>query len=229
MFDCIVAFLDKWQTLITGLLALLAAIPTIILLHKQINVSERHERTRRKTTEAASRAVLPLTLSTIIDYAEQSSNTLHTLYQNREGEVIPERVRAIDIPIVPESAIDSLQSMIEASTNPEIAKVIAKIIGKIQIQNSRIRSVIHQEQAIRPDHIMLVTAKNIEGYVIDSAIIRTLAESLFAYARFESEAPEEVNWDNVSRSLRLLNWVEHIHTDLYQTVATRRARSALIE
>lgn len=164
MLECIVEFLNKWQTLITGLLALLAAIPTVYLLHRQINLSERHERTRRETSEAAARAVLPLTLSAIIDYAEQSSNTLHTLYQNREEEVIPESIRAIELPLVPESAISSLQSMIEASTNPSIIKVVAKLIQKIQIQNSRIRSVVHEELAVT-NHIRLVTARNIEGHI----------------------------------------------------------------
>lgn len=229
MSDCIVEFLNTWQTLITGLLALLAAIPTVYLLHRQINLSERHERTRRETSEAAARAVLPLTLSAIIDYTEQSSNTLHTLYQGRDDEVIPERIRTIDIPQVPESAIGSLQSMIEASTNREVVKVISKLIQKIQIQNSRMNSVVYQERAARPNSINLVTASNIEQHIIDSAIIHAFASSLFGYARFESEFSEALNWNSVSISLRLLNWVEHFHPKLYEIVETQRSRGALVE
>ena len=223
------SFLEKWQTLLAGLLALGAAIWGAILLKSQIAISENHENTRRKTAEAAARAVLPLTLSSIIDYTEQSSNTLHTLYQSREGEVIPERARTIDIPQVPESAIGSLQSMIESSTNPEIVKVISKLIQKIQIQNSRMRSAAHREQSIRPNRINLVLARYVEDYIIDSAKIHAFASSLFSYARFSSETPEEVSWDNVSQSLMLLNWAEHIHTDLYKTLAIHRAESTLVE
>lgn len=229
MSDCSTEFFCKWQTLISGILALVAAVWTVCVLKRQINLSERHERTRRETSEAAARAVLPLTLSAIINYARQSSNTLYALYKNREGEVITERMQTIELPPIPESAIGSLQSMIEASTNQAVVKVIAKIIGKIQIQNSRIRSVVHEEQAVRPNHVSLVTARNIEDYIIDSAIIFAFAESLFDYARLQSETPEEVKWSNVSRALCRLDWDEHNYAPLHQTVARMSASAALIE
>lgn len=228
MLKCAVILLYKWQTLITGLLALLAAIPTVFLLHRQINLSERHERTRRQTQEAAARAVLPLTLSAIIDYAQQSSVILHSLYQNREGQVIPKEVRVFDAPLVPESAIGSLQSMIEASTNKSVVIVITKLINKIQIHNSRLYSIIYKKQAVLPI-TKLVAVINIEGLVIDTAMIHTLAGSLFSYARSESETPEEVSWDDVSSSLRLLKWYEPDFNDLHQKVASKKSRSAVIE
>jgi hypothetical protein len=235
MLEYIVEFLDKWQTLISGVLALFAALITIRAIHRQINLSEGHERRRREVSEDAARAVLPLTLSAISEYVQQSSDKLHTLYNNSEEGFIPEKNRAIEFPPVPESAISSLQSMIEASTNREVVKVISKIIRRIQIHDSRTRSLVHHEQVGHSGYAMLVTVKNIvtvkdiEEHAIGSAIIHTLAESLFAYARFKSETPEEVSWNRVECSLLLLNWDNHIHTGLYESVATRKARSALIE
>lgn len=224
-------FIQDWQTLLAGLLALTSAIWGVVTLQKQITLSEKHEHQRLMAKEKAARAVLPLTLSTIINYVEQSSNFLRPIYESRENGSIPEQARTnVNVPKVPESAIGSLQSMVEAAapTNPNIADAIAKLIQQIQIQNSRMASIVSREDSRNPIHISIVLTINIESLIIKTAVIQVLAECLLEYARYEAETPSMPTWDNVSRALRLQNWLEHLHPDLYGTVTQRSARAAPI-
>jgi citrate lyase gamma subunit/uncharacterized membrane protein YidH (DUF202 family) len=221
------SFLNSWQTLIAGLLALGAAIWGWSLVNKQIAVTERHEYERWRTKEMAARSLLPLTLSAIIDYVEQISGILHTLYNSKQDEAIPRDARNITIPPVPNEIIISLQSFIEATKREDIAMLIAKILQKIQIQGARLRSISDRNGA--NNYIHIVTATNIETYFVDAAIIYAIASSLFYYARFEKEQAETTSWDDVTRNLRALHCWEGTHQRVYENVQRRAELGALVE
>ncbi len=232
MLDCIVDFLDQWQTLITGFLALVSAIPTIYFLRKQITQSDTHERERRQAAQDAARAVLPLTLSLIIEYAEESSRILHSVYNQREDQSIPYEARKIHFPKIPEVAVSSLQSFIAAPRGGmgnhklreklelEVKQRINKMIVRIQIQNSRLRKLDSRE---------VVLTLNIEEYVLDTAKIYAMTSSLFDYARYKSDKPNEINWGRVSEALRHLNWPQDSFPSLYKTLENRKQKLDLFE
>src|SRR5688572_15153227 len=71
-FRCGIDWLNTWQTLFGGILAIAAAAFAI-------GQTERHESRRRQSRHAAARATLPLTLSGICDYATSVAGHLRTV------------------------------------------------------------------------------------------------------------------------------------------------------
>lgn len=221
-------FIENWQTLIAGFLALGAGIYGARVLNKQITLSEKQEAARTKAREDAARVVLPLTLSTIIEYAQKSSHFLYRYYKAIEDNVVPESVRNVTPPSVPEMAISSLQTVVETTTNPEISRVVSKLVGRVQIQSARIRDTIHSPEMARDDGLWIVTAENVASYVVDTAIIYAFASSLFDYARFKSESPKETTWDDVACSLRAMLWFED-HKLVYDKLSDCQSKQKLVE
>lgn len=57
------AWVYDWQTLVSGLLAVVAAAVSVYFLNKQIRQAEQHEKERLARRLVAERGVMPATLS----------------------------------------------------------------------------------------------------------------------------------------------------------------------
>ena len=94
---CLLARLGQiaydWQTLITGLLALGAAIAGVVILHKQIRQTQKLEDARRARKVASLKAVGPLSLGAIIEYAKTCTKELKALYKACGDEMALPRSR----------------------------------------------------------------------------------------------------------------------------------------
>lgn len=66
-----VSFADHWQTLISGILAILAALSGAGLVYYQTRQTRAVEEDRLQRRHAAARSTLPLVLSSIMNYARQ--------------------------------------------------------------------------------------------------------------------------------------------------------------
>ena len=186
-----------WQTLIAGGLAILAALIGGSYIQDQIAVAERHEQDRLRRSFAAARALLPLTLSQISEYAKATAGELETTYHKRDGQRIP-KLPEVSFPTLPGGVVDQLREVIGAA-DETTAGVLSDLVAKVQIQRSRVRDA---EAAIRRGGSQLVIATNIESYIVDAAEIYARASSLFPFARREvASPPQDVCADEVASAL----------------------------
>lgn len=170
MFDCIVCFLDRWQTLIAGILATVAAAWTIHLLRRQIRDQRKEfkrEKKRLKDTATsqnwAARAHLPDALSDICAYAA-------SCYQ----QVFAEN-RGNQLPSVPREAIASVKAAIQYA-DPISAKALYELVVHFQIHNSRLQSRNGRQLEIEFAQM---------GY--DSVVLQCYCNRLFEYGRNEEK------------------------------------------
>ena len=84
-----VAWLDHWQTLISGVLAVAAAAVSIGFLSKQIRQADKQEQERQRRRHATAKATLPLALSQIRDSTEVAVRELDALRRWLGREVKP--------------------------------------------------------------------------------------------------------------------------------------------
>lgn len=218
------ACLDHWQTLASGALALFAALIGAVFIYAQIRQSSRHERERREGRYAAVRATMPLTLSALAQYADDSATALRQVLAQRVGEEVPVGVALPDLPQVPEQAVRSLQELVEAAP-PAIRDVVSDLLGDVQVQSGRMRGMFAAlAVGAPPTHITLVV--NVEEAILDAVDLYTSASSLFDFARRRTlGAPSPPTWKEVSNSLHILRFYDYEFPDLHET-AKRRAKPA---
>lgn len=183
---------DKWQTLISGFLAVGAAIGTAWVIVQQIRSSEhgveKQIQAQREISVAlterkllASRAVFPTDLSTVMDYAEESAKaiTQGILYVRARAAAPPE----ITLTPLPDRVISNLQNLIE-HLDKDSAIVVADLLGCYQIQYSRLSGVISD---IRNPTVGLATRitteQSFDGPILSTLELSARAELLFSFAR----------------------------------------------
>ncbi len=176
-------FLYDWQQLIGGFFAIGASIAAWVAIHRQVQQADRHESERNRQKRDAARAMLPLALSGITEYARACRDALIDLYRNRSEESIP-KTNWIPPP-VPSGAIADLRTMVEASNAPTEGRIVARILWRLQIQASRLQSLSID---LRPSSTStIVTAVNIEQFIVDTIEVCALASAMFPFARGEVE------------------------------------------
>lgn len=178
-----VKFFYDWQQLLGGLFAIAAAGLGWLAINRQILQADAHEAERNRRKHAAARAMLPLALSSITEYAQECSDGLLPIYESRKDEVIPETVW--HAPKVPAEAAVDLRAMIEAS-DPTESRPVAKLLARIQVQAARLRSL---ESGLRPggSDATVVVALNVEQYAVDTIEIAAIAAAHFKFARGETD------------------------------------------
>jgi len=186
-------WLETYQTLITGGVALLAASMSVQAIRLQIDASNAAtqkqidndvelERRRLEAKRDAARAMLPMALTVICEYAESSARLLiHQIDLCKNGR-LERNYKFPEFPSVPSEAILFLRDAIEYS-DPAHRIVFARLIQRIQILSSRVRGLPSESRRSRG-----VPELNLEAYLVDSALAYAQASELFLYARFEVEA-----------------------------------------
>ncbi|MBY5760931.1 hypothetical protein HFO07_30525 [Rhizobium leguminosarum] len=180
----------RWidTTLVTGLAAVGAAFVSIKAVRDQIRQAEQIEADRNRARHDAARAVLPLALSGICQYAIACSAELRTLMNQCRDNRLPSNAAIPTFPDLPPGAIESLKEFIEYSSEQD-RKFVAALVSKIQVQMARL-------QGMRSDHPRgtMVLRANIEDHILDAAEIYGRASALFNFARGDSdEMPTQLN------------------------------------
>ena len=200
--------LFDYQTLITGILAILAAGLSVGLMqhqtaamYMQIQQTERFENERRERRDYAVRSVLPHTLRTIGDYAEDCIGVLVALDKvmssKKEEQIVLEHVILArvtplptenSIPYLSNEAIITLRDNIEGIQNDQVRTKMRELIGKLQIQNSRFRASVLNVIDHPPNY------HRMGDHYWDAIEIYALTAHLFPYAHFDSGyAPAPLN------------------------------------
>jgi hypothetical protein len=168
-------WLNRYQTLITGLIALVAAIMTVGMVRKQMAQVERHEEQRRRREENAVRAVIPLAVSGISDYARECIARLSQIRGEEGKRVDP---TGLTVPEINNDLIVSLRDGIRYADR-QTATQIHEMLAWLQVQNSRLRGIASSGS----DGISIIVPHNIERAILDAATLEVLASRLFQYGR----------------------------------------------
>lgn len=214
--------LTQWQALVAGLMALAAALIGAVFIHRQIRLTERHERERWRRNKEAARAALSLTLSALGEYIDQCAAGLKKLLDQCAGETLDrDTVDLPDFPPVPMDVAAALQGMVLAGEAGE-SKPFSAILMKLQVFSSRIRST-RASLADPAKRSSLVLKGNIEDYILGAAEIRAMADALFPYARWREDSVPDVSPDisRVTTALLNMNFHDHQHQRLFETVVRR--------
>ena len=185
---------QEWQILIAGMVALAAAFvggayitEQIRALNRQVNrqfeASQNLENERRLRKFAAARAVLPLTLNNLCEYASRCGAALKTMLGHQLDENIPNDIEIPDLPMLPKDVIDELRNVVEFG-DEQISKAAATLIGEIHYKTARLKNLWQEYRA--PGH-HVTPVSNVESQVLDMALIYARGIALFDYARGETE------------------------------------------
>lgn len=216
-------FLFNWQTLIMGLMALASAVAGVAYLHRQIRQTEELEDKRRERKLAAVKAVGPLALSIIGDYAKQCTDALKDLHHQcgNNPALPPSGVVSPAVPPVPKETVTLFSEFIEYSEGAD-ADLIEELMRDIQVQQSRLRGVV--SNIANPN--MMVTKRNIEEYLIDAGSVYAKGAASFDFFRRRSKKlPAEITWDQVKSGLRIMDVDETRYPDVFARIDQLAAQS----
>lgn len=215
------AWVNKWQNLIAAVIAMFAAWLAYQSALKQLEQNKQQEHNRRHRKHTSVRAMLPLALSHIMEYAEQSVHKLNALLPQCEGEVLPSNVATQDLmQLVPRETLQVLAEFIESADDIDTA-LVEDMVAWIQIHDSRVRSLVH-----RSERNSLVLRSNIEGSMVDAASVGASAVALFEYARRrDQQLPTNISWANVRGAFFSMSvWLDQ--NDRLDATITSREKSS---
>ncbi|RUX75595.1 hypothetical protein EN925_19635 [Mesorhizobium sp. M7A.F.Ca.US.006.04.2.1] len=211
-------WLYDYQTLIAGLVALAGAWWGVRAINMQMRQEICLEAERLASRRAAARATLPLSLSLLSEYAEECASILRSLLDRCVDGSLPRSVKVKDFPTPPAEAIQAFKEMTEVSL-PTDRETLAATLTKIQIQRSRISSIVPKR---RPER-MIVAAANLEEYILDAAEIYARSAALYDYARRKTEKIPDavVTIDSQISALNNLGIFDELRERLVATLRRR--------
>lgn len=133
--------LHAWQTLLTGLLAIVAAGVGGYFVHRQTTTTERLERERVVRRFESEKAVLPHTLSAVLAYAREAVEFLKDVQAlvPPGNRTLPKGVAlAKRPPIAPKEAIEQIVRLIQASHDSDLRTYLSALLKEIQIHSARL-------------------------------------------------------------------------------------------
>ncbi len=215
-------WIERFQTLIAGALALFAAIWTVRTLSHQISQAEqRHQDLIRRKFNAA-RAVLPLVLSRLCGYAESS-----ILYAAKERDAVKEREPISnnceiteETPAFPDDIIPLLKDIIEYADD-KIAESTRGLVLKIQTQRSGLTSLPKTlESQFLSGETITTYISAFDQAIFNAAHLCVHASNFFDYARHrKDEAPSLPTKDEVQKKLFWLGIEESKFPEVYGCVS----------
>ena len=181
---------------------------------RSIRGAREQETHRRKRKQSAVRAVLPIALSELSGYAEQSANQL-----NNVSPTMGMTDRRIEP--IPTKTLERLADFIEYSDTVDVA-VVEATTAFVQIFNSRLRALIDADTPTTP-----TTQWEIAARILDAASIYAGAAAVYTYARRQKEQlPHSVSWGDVRGALSNMGFLEGEHEDLDKMLEGRKKLSA---
>ena len=204
-----VSSLHRWQDLAGAAIALLAALYGANYLLSQIRQADRIEAERNRRAAAAARAVLPLSLNDISEYA-RAIITAVTPLLGRAGRIRMPRGGLSDLPALPTEVVRDLQAFILTAPD-EPGEQVAQIISELQVLATNADSVWRNLRTPRGDAVM---ADTIQVIVARAALIDARVSVLFPYARREANDTPRVRPADVARALNISGLYPEVFTEV---------------
>lgn len=212
----VLSALREWQTLVAGLIALLGALLTVVVIEKQLALARETEDDRRKRKHYAARAGMPAALSELVDYSRQSYAVFKLVAPpgNFAGARILHDAPWVSprIPGIPSSALRVMTTCIEsAPTN--IMPDIANLVEEFQVLHARMLSLV---QDVSPGSTMIVTWHNLHDQISDMLEYELSCQNMFDYARRRSERVSSLI---TRQSMHTRAFFENFHAEDYPGLA----------
>ena len=191
-------WLYHYQGLVGGVLTIAGAFLGGFYLNRQMGQTERLERERTGKDREAERAVLPLTLSAICDYAATSGRLGKSLLDQCVDDRLPRNVKipAESVPRLPSTVIADLKELVR-SLEPNQTAGIAKLISEIQVHEARMRSF--------PSRVRHLNVVDLREHILDAAQIYARSEAFFDWARRDVDhVPVGATWGRVTAALFIM-------------------------
>lgn len=231
--------IGEWQSLIGSGIALGSAWWAVTKVQHQIKLAEEQskltesieaERLRRRFL--AARATLPATLSAIISYSRAAAEGISHIYGNvNDSGEYPDiddeygsrsTIPQYTAPSVPNDMIAAVERMIEASNDHAVAELLADILTMTQVLNSRLRDLPRQFASST-----LGLRMNLDAYLMQAAQIHAKSESLFRFARRQTETVTlRATWGDVAKALDLLDIREDHYPGVHLLIARKAEQNA---
>jgi hypothetical protein len=210
------ALLLLWQAQTGAAFALAAALIGAIAIVRQTRATERRADERRERRATALRAVLPLMLSELIDYAKRCADIFAEVLAPRHGPSsvrVDELQRPIpwqwseELPPLPAGFVGRLIDLIEAIPSDH-ARPLATLVRRMQHQHSRatdLRQAILSLSWLPHNRVNVnlapVYTEDVLARLIDALVVHASCQVLLPYARGEIPAPPAaVSPDDVRRA-----------------------------
>jgi len=175
----------QWETLLTGVSALMAACFTVVHLKRQIRQTEDLTEKARQQRVKAARAMLPLALSELSEYATSCIKRLYALWHYFQSDGSLDRCRAdlptLTLPPVPDDVLLLLKECV-AVMDDDPAAAAVELVSHLQIQRTRFADYI--SRVGKPnDGIHAIKRAHIDHGIWDASEVYARASSLFPFAR----------------------------------------------
>jgi hypothetical protein len=217
------AGLQQWQTLVGAMVAIGAAIIAFANTTRTLRKTKQLEYDRRNRRHSALRAMLPLALAKVSDYAQQSAYALNELVNRCDtNEALPAgRISRSFIQPLPSDTLKALADFIEYSDRID-SSIIESTVAWIQIHDSRLHDLLKRNSEAGG-----VVRSHLESRIIDAAAIYAGAGAVYDYARRrQTELPHTITWEAVRAALRNMNFWDEKFPQLYDDVQRRERLSA---
>ena len=189
-----------WQGLEAGGLAIVAAVIGAWALNRQTTQNRTIEINRLKRELRARRSVLPLTLSSLGEWADACGELLLDAYHKAHGTGLA-RTAVQKMAPLPGEIVIQLERFVEASDDTGAAS-IANLVGDVQIFVSRMRGAGFLPGIGRGKNQV---PSDLESHLLGIGAIAAHIGALFDYSRRRSETtPAHPTWDEVRTSLKLI-------------------------
>ena len=164
--------------------------------------------------------MLPLALTQISDYAERSARALDSLVKKCVEELLPPMVASEDvIQKLPAETLKTLSEFIEYSDTVSTT-LIEETVSRIQIQDSRLRSLL--DDNLDPSEPRLILKTEIQGNIIDAASIYAGTAAVYDFARrLQDQLPPTISWEAVRGALRNMRFYDDEYPELHALLNER--------
>lgn len=215
------SLLFDFQTLITGVIALVVGFYTVRGLHEQIQEARRQENERIARSSFAARAVMPLALVDIHEYGEDCVKLIRSLLDNSTDGVLVDAPKPLPkIPVFSPNAINALQGLLQHEAT-ENRHGIALLISKLQIQRSRLAGQVLALES--PTVIQSFGVMSLMARLFDTVEIIGLCGLAFPYARGEPDAtmPLSVSLSEMEATAHRVQLYESAYPEFYRLIRSR--------
>jgi hypothetical protein len=187
-----------WQAQSGAILAILAAGIGACAILVQTREGRRQAEEQRLRRLAGQRAVLPLALAALGDYADQCAAIVGDLMQQRSN-ASRTTLENVNFPPLPPDLVENFRQIIEASREAE-ARPLIILIRRVQIQHSRVGQIQRNGRSL-----LTLVRPGLEHRMIDAAEIYARCASLFDYARgADLKQMPQITPNDVKTALRVM-------------------------
>lgn len=176
-----------WQTLIGGVLALMAALwagSKVQYQIRQVDTLHRNELLRRRNS---ARVMLPFALSSILAFCQKAGTNLAVAIEvlqepictgddGFDNVIVAPSLNQIEFP---SSAIDALARFVECLDDNEQEKHVAELVAQLQIFHAK-----YEEQSDNT----IPHLDSLYMLLVSAGTVKFLVETVFNYARFTDNA-----------------------------------------